>query len=178
MPEPSPNPPSPESAGESPLSDAAFMKSIGAELTESVWSVAPEDDPDHPRLVATLNHKQSRLQIAWHGSLPAMLSVDTDDMNIMCYVVQGMLDDTFTPDMRFTAFSETDPEKQYRMAWNKPMLQDIKDAATALGVWNTEDVIHVIHKKDTDGFGAGDLLVSDLAADVSLYHDKDLTNDK
>lgn len=171
MPEPSPNPPSPESAGESARSDAAFMN-----LTESVWEIG--EDPDHPRLVATLNHKQSRLQIAWHGSLPAMLSVDTDDMNILCYVVQGMLDDTFTPDMRFTAFSETDPEKQYRMAWNKPMLQDIKDAATALGVWSTEDVIHVIHKKDADDFGAGNLLVSDLAADVSLYHDKDLTNDK
>lgn len=176
MPEPSPNPPSPESAGKSARSDAAFMKSLGMSLTESVWEIG--EDLDHPRLVATLDHKRGRLQVAWHGSLQAVFDVDTDDMNIMCYVVQGMLDDTFTPDMRFTVFSETDPEKQYRMAWNKPMLQDIKDAATALGVWNTEDVIHVIHKKDTDGFGAGNLLVSDLAADVSLYHDKDKSDDK
>lgn len=176
MPESSPNPPNPESAGESARSDAAFMKSLGMHLTESVWEIG--EDPDHPRLVATLDHKRGRLQVAWYGSLQAVFDVDTDDMNIMCYVVQGMLDDTFTADMSFTAFSETDPEKQYRITWPKPMLQDIKDAATALGVWNTEDVIHVIHKKDTDDFGAVNLLVSDLATDVSLYHDKDLTNGK
>lgn len=175
MPEPSPNPPSPESAGESPLSDAAFMKSIGAELTESVWSVAPEDDPDRPRLVATLDHRRGRLRIAWSGIFTAALSVDADDMNIMCYMVQGMLDDTFTPDMSFTAFSETDPEKQYQLTWPKPMLEDIKAAAIALEVWNTENVIHVIHVTDIDGSNDG---IVRVAADVSLYHDKDLTNDK
>lgn len=174
MPEPSQNPPNPESAGDQHQADEKFFDSLGMALTESRWEISDPVDPDNPRVMAVLDHKRGRLQIAWHGSLPAMLSVDTGDMNIMCYVVQGMLDDTFTPDMRFTAFSETDPEKQYRMAWNKPMLQDIKDAATALGVWDTENVIHVIHKKDIDGFGAENLLVSDLTSDVSLYHDKDI----
>lgn len=168
MPEPSPNPPSPESAGDQHQVDEKFFDSLGMALTESRLEVSDPGNPDDPRMVAVLDHKSQRLSVKWYGSMPATLDCEADNINALCYAVQGILDGTFPAHMRFSSFSETDPEVYFRLTWPEEMLQDFKDAAVGLGVWNISDVIHVIHKADNHDI--------DEPADVSLYHDKDLTN--
>lgn len=166
MPEPSPNPSSPESAGDQHQADEKFFDSLGMALTESRFEISDPLDPDNPRVMAVLDHKSQHLSVKWHGSMPTTLDCEVENINALCYAVEGILDGTFPAHLRFDSFSETNPEVSFRLTWPEEMLQDFKNAAVALGVWNTEHVIHVIHKADSYDI--------DEPAGASLYHDKDI----